>query len=131
MRIVVDASVAVEVLLATPLGAAVAPTIKSARLFAPELLDAEVMAALLRQERAGRLSRTRAREAISDLRDWGVQRLRHRALLAHAWGLRGRVSVYDALYVAAARLRGATLVTADGPLSRAPGLGIVVQNVRP
>ncbi len=40
------------------------------------------------------------------------------------------MSAHDALYVAAARLRGAALVTADGPLARAPGLGVVVHNMR-
>jgi predicted nucleic acid-binding protein len=40
------------------------------------------------------------------------------------------VGAYDAFYVAAASLYEAPLLTADGPLSRAPGLGIVVQNIR-
>jgi predicted nucleic acid-binding protein len=40
------------------------------------------------------------------------------------------VSAYDAFYVAAARLSDASLITTDGPLSRAPLLGILVQNVR-
>jgi predicted nucleic acid-binding protein len=47
-----------------------------------------------------------------------------------AWQLRSNVSAYDALYVAAARLSNAPLLTADGPLARAPRLGIVVENVR-
>jgi predicted nucleic acid-binding protein len=42
----------------------------------------------------------------------------------------GHLTANDALYVAAGRKRGADLVTADGPLSRAPALGIVVHNVR-
>ena len=69
-------------------------------------------------------------EAVDDLRDWGVERLPHRPVLEDAWSLRGHVTAYDALYVAAARARQAALVTADGPLARAPGLGVVVHNVR-
>jgi len=98
---------------------------------APELLDAEVMAVLRREVLSGRLAERRAGEAIEDLRDWEVTRLAHRPLLESAWALRGHVGAYDALYVAAARARSAALVTADGPLARAPGLGIVVHNVRP
>jgi predicted nucleic acid-binding protein len=44
--------------------------------------------------------------------------------------LRGHVTADDALYVEVARQRNASLVTADGPLARAPGLGIVVHDVR-
>jgi predicted nucleic acid-binding protein len=128
--VVVDASAAVEYLLQTPLGLRVASLIESADVTAPELLDAEVLAVLRREALAGRLREQRATEAVSDLRDWGVERLPHKILLDVAWKLRGNVSAYDALYVAAARARHAALVTADGPLSRAAKLGVVVHNVR-
>ena len=129
MRFVVDASVAVEFLLRTPLGQEVATTIDAAALFAPELLDAEVMAVLRRHVLGGRLDESRAREAIDDLRDWDVDRIRHRELVVRAWGYRHDASAYDALYLAAADLRGATMLTADGPLSRSPLAGVVVHNV--
>jgi predicted nucleic acid-binding protein len=128
--VVVDASAAVEYLLQTPLGLRVAPLIEDADVIAPELLDAEVLAVLRREVLAGRLAERRAAEAISDLRDWGVERLPHKMLLDAAWKLRENVTAHDALYVAAARARRATLVTADGPLSRAQKLGVVVHNVR-
>ena len=130
MILVVDASAAVEYLLRTTLGMRAGPLLDEAELSAPELLDAEVLAVLRRELLAGRLAERRALEAVDDLRDWGVARLPHRPLLQAAWELRGHVSAYDALYVAAARARGAALVTADGPLSRAPALGVVVHNVR-
>lgn len=127
---VVDASVAVEYLLQTEVGLRATKLLESADLIAPELLDAEILAVLRREVLHGRLSEARASEAVADLRDWGVERLPHRILLDAAWRLRGHVTTYDALYVATARHRGADLVTADGPLARAPGLGIVVHNVR-
>ena len=130
MIVVVDASAAVEYLLQSTLGLRVATLIESADVIAPELLDAEVLAVLRREVLAGRLAEQRATEAASDLRDWGVERLPHKPLLDAAWKLRGYVSAYDALYVCAARARHAALVTADGPLSRAPKLGVVVHNVR-
>jgi predicted nucleic acid-binding protein len=103
----------------------------NADLAAPELLDAEILAVLRREVLTGRLAEARATEAIADLRDWGLERLPHKKLLEAAWALRGHVTAYDALYVAAARARGGALVTADGPLARAPALGVVVHNVRP
>ena len=130
MTLVVDASAAAEYLLLTALGERVAGLLEGAALAAPELLDAEVLAVLRREVLAGRLQELRAKEAVDDLRDWGVERLSHRALLEDAWSLRGHVTAYDALYVAAARAREAAVVTADGPLARAPGLGVVIHNVR-
>ena len=127
---VIDASAAVEYLLRTDLGERIAPLLEASTLVAPELLDAEVAAVLRRHVGGGRLAIRRATEAITDLRDWDVERISHRDLLEEAWGMRDRISAYDAFYVAAARLRGASLITADGPLARTPGLGVAVHNVR-
>jgi predicted nucleic acid-binding protein len=130
LSFVVDASAAVEYLLRTELGHEVARAIEDLDLAAPELLDAEVLAVLRREVLAGRLGERRAAEAVLDLADWGIERVPHRALLQDAWALRGHVTAHDALYVATARARGAALLTADGPLSRAPGVGVVVHNLR-
>lgn len=130
MTLVVDASVAVEYLLRTALGRRVAPTLEQARLVSPELLDAEVLAVLRRETLAGRLHSARADEAVEDLARWPLERMPHRGLIATAWSLRGRVTAYDAMYVAAAIDQSAPLVTADGPLARAPSLGVVVHNLR-
>lgn len=130
MTLVIDASAAVEYLLQTSIGVRVAGIVETAELVAPELLDAEVLSVLRREVLAVRLDPSRAREAVSDLREWPLERIAHRGLLDGAWSLRGHVSAYDALYVAAARVRGGALITADGPLSRAAALGVAVQNVR-
>jgi predicted nucleic acid-binding protein len=127
---VVDASVAVEYLLRTGVGIRAASLLERSELAAPELLDAEVLAVLRRKVLAGDLAERRASEAITDLASWPVERLRHAPLIEAAWALRGHVTAYDALYVAAARARGAALVTADGPLARAPKLGVVVHDLR-
>jgi predicted nucleic acid-binding protein len=130
VSVVVDASVAVEYLLKTEVGRGVAPMLDGAALYAPELLDAEVLAVLRREALSGRLSVARAGEAIEDLRDWPLVRLAHRGLLEDAWRFRANVSAYDALYLAAALKCRGTVLTTDGPLSRAPSLGVIVQNVR-
>ncbi len=129
-RYVIDASAAVEYLLKTPVGLALAELVERASLIAPELLDAEVLSALRRAALGGRLEERRALAALDDLAAWPVDRLPNRTLARLAWRHLHNVSAYDALYVAAARAHDATLLTADGRLSRAPGLGIVVQHVR-
>ena len=130
MILVVDASAAVEYLLQTVVGHRVGALLDDADVSAPELVDAEVLAVLRREVLSRRLELRRATQAVEDLGAWGAERISHRGLLPEAWRLRGHVSAYDALYVAAARIRGAALVTADGPLARAPGLGVVVHDIR-
>ncbi len=129
-RYVVDASAAAEYLLRTSLGLKVANIIEGGFLLAPELLDVEVLSVFRRAVLRRQLNEQRALRAIEDLMDWPIDRIPHRSLVWAAWQHRNNVSAYDAFYVAAARLADAPLITADGPLARAPSLGIVVQNVR-
>lgn len=56
----------------------------------------------------------------------GVTRYPVFAMLERIWALRENVSAYDAAYVALAELLGCALLTADGRLARAPGLGCSV-----
>ena len=127
---VVDASVAVEYLLKTPVGLTVADTIDNASLVAPELIDAEVLSTLRGEVLGGRLEEARARLIIGVLLLWPIERISHRSLASLAWEHYQNISAYDALYVAAARARNLPLLTVDGRLSRASGLGIAVQLVR-
>ena len=129
-RYVIDASAATEYLLRTPLGLKLAGVITDAALLAPELLDVEVLSVLRRAVLRRELTEQRALLAIEDLMDWSIDRIPHRSLVWAAWQHRNNVSAYDAFYVAAARLAYAALLTADGPLSRAPSLGIPVENIR-
>lgn len=130
-RLVLDASAAGEYLLRTPLGQEVAALVQSALLFAPALLDAEVLALLRKAVLSGRLGEARAREALEDLARWPLRRVDHRLLLEEAWALKDRVMAHDALYVALARKLSAPLLTADGPLARAPDLGVPLIHLRP
>lgn len=130
MQYVVDASVAVEYLLRTPLGLTVAGVLEDAGLIAPELMDAEVLSVLRRAVLNGHLEPARARMALSDLADWPIDRISHRDLARLAWQYYQNVSAYDAFYIAAAHVHGLPVLTADGQLSRASGLGVVVQNIR-
>lgn len=130
IRYVIDASAAAEYLLRTPLGLKLAALIEQAFLLAPDLLDVEVMSVLRRAVLQQRLEESRALLALEDLMAWPIDRIPHTALLREAWQHRHNVSAYDAFYVAVARAYDIPLLTADGPLTRAPSLGIVVQNIR-
>ena len=122
-RYVVDASVAVEYLLRTSLGLTLADMIGSASLVAPELIDTEVLSVLRRAVLGGRLDEARAEMAVDDLTHWPVDRISHQSLGRLAWSYYQNVSACDAFYVAAARAHGLSLLTADGRLARASGLG--------
>ncbi|MXZ79283.1 MAG: type II toxin-antitoxin system VapC family toxin [Acidimicrobiia bacterium] len=127
---VVDASVAVEYLLRTPLGIPLTDTMEEASLAAPEMLDAEVMSVLRRAVLTGRLDEARAVMALSDLALWPIDRVSHRALALLAWEHYRSISAYDAFYVAAARALGVPLLTADGRLARSSGLGVTVHHIQ-
>lgn len=90
-------------------------------LHAPELVDLEVLSVLRRRLLHGDLGEERAATALLDLGDLALERYPHRALTGRAWQLRTNMTPYDASYVALAEALGCALVTADGPLARAPG----------
>lgn len=119
MRIaVIDAATVVDLICdfpaAEPYRAALAA---AAAVAAPAHLDAEVVSALARLDRAGQLTRAAAR--VDALAAFGARRWPLRPLLAPAWALVDRIATRDALYVALAASLGATLVTSDGRLRRA------------
>jgi predicted nucleic acid-binding protein len=126
-RLVIDASVAAEYLLRTLVGRSLDQRFSNSSLLAPALIDVEVFSVLRRAVLQGRLDEHRAQVALQDLADWRIERIAHRELLREAWIHRHNVSAFDAFYVAVAALYEAPLLTADGPLSRAPQLGIDVQ----
>lgn len=127
---VIDASAASEYLLRTESGNQIGGIIEDSLLIAPELLDVEVLSVLRRAVLRKKISESRAVTALHDLVCWPVTRIPHVDLVWEAWKHRKNVTAYDAFYVAAARVHKMPLITVDGPLSRAPNIGIVVQNIR-
>ena len=120
--IVLDASAVVEVLLATRAGSRLLTRFleHESGLFAPELLDVEVVQIVRHYQRLGELSAERGERAIDDLLDLPVERYSHRPLLPRMWELRANLTAYDAAYVALAEALDAPLLTRDARLARAP-----------
>jgi predicted nucleic acid-binding protein len=119
--IVVDASLAVEVLLRTPLGLRATSQVFHEERHAPHLIDVEFTQALRRLVRAAQLDESLAQLALHNMRAWDIERHSHTSLLTRVWQLRDSVSAYDASYVALAEALGAPLLTCDSKLSRAHG----------
>lgn len=120
--IVPDASALVPALSDTGQTGELARTAIGGTRHAPHLVDLEVTAALRRMVLRRELPVTQALRALDNLTRLEVTRHPHRDLLTRVWALRDNVSPYDASYVALAERLGATLVTADARLARAPGL---------
>ena len=94
--------------------------VRNEDLAAPELIDLEVTSALRGLFRVGKVNEFRARLALADLRRLPLRRASHQGLVTRCWELRNNLTAYDASYVALAELLGATLVTTDARLTRAP-----------
>lgn len=120
----------VEVLLRTRSGRSLGPRLAEAELVAPELLDVEVAAAFRRLLLRGRALRVDVVNALQLLRQWPILRVRHGDLIGPSMHWWANVSAYDAVYLAAADAYGATVITVDGPLARAPVTDVTVENVR-
>jgi len=131
--IVLDASALVELLLNTAAGRTVATRIAdpALSLHVPHLADIEVTQALRRYANGGDLSVADAALAVEDLRSLDLERHAHEPLLDRVWALRRNLSAYDAVYVALAEVLDTVLLTCDGRLAHAPGVGRRVELVKP
>jgi predicted nucleic acid-binding protein len=117
--LVVDASVVADLLLGVPDRERLLDRLAQAdALFAPELLDVEVLHVLRRLSARGVLSPARGADAVALLAAFPATRVGHDALRDRVWALRGALTAYDATYVALAEGLGAPLLTRDRRLSR-------------
>lgn len=121
--IVVDASVAVDLLLRGPGAETLSSRLLDSGevLHAPHLLDVEVAQVLRRFALRGILGEARGLEALQLLAALPLVRHDHARLLPRVWALRPNITAYDAVYVALAELLGATLLTRDRRLAAAAG----------
>lgn len=130
--IVADASVMVEVLLGTAVGAVGRDRLLSTAetVHAPHLVDLEVAQALRRHAWEGRISDRRGVRALADLRLFPMARYGHEVLLSRVWELRHNLTAYDACYVALAEALDSPLATCDGPLAQASGHGARIELIQ-
>ena len=96
---------------------------------APELLHVEVASTLRRSFLRGE-DPTRIVKALEELESWSIKRVAHRGLVPASIRWWSNVTAYDAMYLAVAVVHQATVVTVDGPLSRAPINDVPIENVR-
>lgn len=123
--LVVDASSMTALLLDAE--AAEHEFVRSAYLIAPSVLPYEVMNVLRRLTLTQRIAQRHADQAFEDFADLAVDTWDWSTLATRTWSLRANLSSYDAAYVALAELTGATLITRDARLSRAPGIACAVE----
>lgn len=131
--IVLDASAAVELLLASPAGQAVGNQLLAHRsAVTPVHFDAEVYGALRRIYLRRSMSRDRLRTAIERLAQLDAERVEIVSLLPHAEALADIIGAHDVFYVLVAMSRGCPLLTCDVSLGRATGqLGLSVIAIDP
>ncbi len=123
MILAVDASAAIDLLIRSDAGERVRRWLvddADAALVTVAHLDAEVFSGLARLNRAGVLTIAEVDELLRRLSTLDVRRLpTNGALLEAAWRMRANIAARDALYVAAARGLGCSLLTTDDRLARA------------
>jgi predicted nucleic acid-binding protein len=117
---VIDCSAMIELLAAkTPTGDAVARRVTAAQtLYAPYVLDGEVISALLGLIRGKKLSEREADAALSNYRAFPVERQDVLPLWPRLKILHANLSAYDAQYVALAEALNVSLITADARIKR-------------
>lgn len=126
-RVVCDASAVVAVLLdGGPDGRWAPDALTGVDLAAPGLFPFEAANIIRRHELAALVTADQAAQAHSDLLDLAIEQWPYDLLGLRAWQLRKSLTTYDASYVALAELLGATLITLDRRIGRAPDVRCTV-----
>lgn len=116
---VVDASAIVDLLVGSPMAAAVRKRLRGHELHVPAHFDAEVLSALGRLQRAGALNVRQVTARLQRVAAAPIQRHLLAPLLTGAWKLRHNLRLVDALYVELANQLDAPIVTTDSGLAAA------------
>lgn len=119
--IVLDASAAVELVLATPPGAAVARRLRHEVLHVPAHFDVEVIGAIRRAVLRQLISDHEGLVAVADFRALPVRPWPTKTFVGRAYELRNTHAIADGVYIALSEGLGAPLVTCDGRLARSHG----------
>jgi predicted nucleic acid-binding protein len=118
--IVLDASVAVEIVLKTEYGLRALDRLEQEpEVHVPEHFHVEAISALRRKSLSGELEDLPAARSLALLDQMRVVRFPVMELSDAIWELRDKLTAYDAAYLALARRIGAQLLTLDGGLAAA------------
>jgi predicted nucleic acid-binding protein len=119
--IVLDASAAVEHVLATPPGAAVARRLRGETIHVPAHFDVEAIGAIRRAVVRRLINDHEGLVAVADFLSLPVRHWPTKPFIRRAYQLRTTHSVADGVYVALAEGFGAPLITCDGRLAQSHG----------
>ena len=119
--VVIDASAGVEIVCDTRSGRALARLLPAgAEGWVPEHFYSEVLGVLRWQLLGQKLSESQASVAVGRLRGWHLRHASVAPLVQAAWSYRHNLTAAAALYVVLAEQLGASLLTDDHRLTRAP-----------
>jgi predicted nucleic acid-binding protein len=119
--IVLDASAAVELVLATRPGAAVARRLRGETVHAPAHFDVEVIGAIRRAVIRRLISDHEGLVTVVDFQSLPVRRWPTKAFVERAYQLRNTHTVADGVYIALAEGLTAPLITCDRRLADSHG----------
>jgi predicted nucleic acid-binding protein len=91
---------------------------RSPILYAPCVIDGEIISALLGLKRGGKITEREADAAVASYRAFPIERQDVLPLWPQIKRLHFNLSAYDAQYVALAEVLGVPLVTADARIAR-------------
>jgi predicted nucleic acid-binding protein len=117
--LIIDASAMVDYLVGTTVGQSVEGRLRGSEVHVPAHFDAEVLSALGRLHRAGRLSETQVEERVEKTSQAPMMRHVLTPLMQGAWLRRHNLRLVDALYVELASQIGATIITTDSGMASA------------
>ena len=122
--VVIDASVVVEYLIASPLTLQAQALVRTGverdvELWAPDLLYAESVSALRKLSRLRAITPAEGEQAVEDLVRLPITTTGTRDLMPRAWAVPSAITPYDACYTTLAEVLGAPFITADHRLTRA------------
>lgn len=119
--IVLNASAAVELVLATAPGAGVARRLRGETVHVPAHFDVEVIAAIRRAVARELISDHEGLVAVADFQSLVLRRWLAKPFVQRAYHLRATHAVADGVYVAMAEGLAAPLITCDHRLARSHG----------
>ncbi|MDA8371854.1 MAG: type II toxin-antitoxin system VapC family toxin [Nocardiopsaceae bacterium] len=118
---VVDASAIMELLVDRGKGKAVESRIRGHRIYAPHLLNIEVLSVLRGLLQKKEITLAEAETARNDFSSLLIELRAHTPLLKRTWELRHNYSAYDAAYIATAEVLETRVLTTDARMSRGTG----------